>query len=195
MSAKTVDVNLLEKDEFSDSPIGHIVTWAITYGRYIMISTEIIVLLAFVSRFSLDRKLTDLNEAIGQKQAIIEANQPFEEEVSKIQTQLARTKTLMSTQVKPVEILGITKNILPMDVMLDSLTITPDKIAAQATIGSTEGFAILMNNLQATKQFLKIDINEIKKLPTGGFQLQYTIVLTQPKTTPAVKKTTESSTP
>ena len=66
MPAKTVDVNLLEKDDFSESPIGRIVTWAITYGRYIMILTEIVVLLAFISRFSLDRKLTDLNEAIGQ---------------------------------------------------------------------------------------------------------------------------------
>lgn len=192
MSAKTVDVNLLEKDDFSDSPIGHIVTWAITYGRYIMISTEIVVLLAFVSRFSLDRKLTDLNELIGQKQAIIEANQPFEEEISRIQTQLARTKTLMASQTKPVEMLEITKTILPMDVMLESLSITPEKIIARATAGSTEGFATLMNNLQATKEFLKVDIAEIKKMPTGGIQLQYTVTLTQPKPIPVEKKPIET---
>jgi Tfp pilus assembly protein PilN len=187
MSAKTVDVNLLEKDDFTDSPIGHIVTWAVTYGRYIMISTEIVVLLAFVSRFSLDRKLTDLNEAIGQKQAIIEANQPFEEEINKIQTQIARTKTLLANQNKPIEMLAITKNILPMDVMLESLTITPEKIVTQATAGSTEGFATLMNNLQATKQFTKIEIGEISKLPTGGIQLQYTVSLVQPKAVAVVK--------
>lgn len=188
MSAKIVDVNLLEKDEFSDSPIGHIVTWAITYGRYIMITTEIVVLLAFVSRFSLDRKLTDLNEAIGQKQAIIEANAPFEDEINRIQTQLTRTKTLMASQEAPIEMLRITKSILPIDVLLESLTITPDKITAQAVAGSTAGFATLMNNLQATKQFIKVDIGEIKKLSSGGIQFQYTVSTTQPKTTATVKK-------
>jgi Tfp pilus assembly protein PilN len=188
MSAKTVDVNLLEKDEFSESPIGRIVTWAISYGRYIMILTEIVVLLAFVSRFSLDRKLTDLNEAIGQKQAIIEANQPFEEELSRIQTQLTRTKSLLSSQSKPIEMLGIIKNILPSDVILESLTITPEKITVEANAGSTQGFATLMNNLQATNQFLKVDIGEIKKLPTGSIQFQYTVTTAQPKIV-AVEKT------
>jgi len=195
MPAKTVDVNLLEKDDFSESPIGRIVTWAITYGRYIMILTEIVVLLAFISRFSLDRKLTDLNEAIGQKQAIIEANQPFEEEISKIQTQLARAKSLMSDQKKPIETLGTTKNILPIDVMLESLTITPEKISAQATAGSTRGFATLMNNLQATKEFMNVDIGEIKKLPTGVIQFQYTVTLTQPKPVAVEKQPVETTLP
>src|SRR3989344_3425468 len=69
-----IDINLIGEGDFSRTPIGRIVTWATTYGRYIMILTEIIVLLAFISRFSLDRKLTDLKEEITQKQAIIETN-------------------------------------------------------------------------------------------------------------------------
>jgi Tfp pilus assembly protein PilN len=193
MPAKPLDVNLLDKDDFSESPIGRIVTWAITYGRYIMILTEIVVLLAFISRFSLDRKLTDLNEAIGQKQAIIEANQPFEEELNKIQIQVSRAKLLMSDQKKPIGMLEIIKNILPMDVMLESLTITPDKISAAATAGSTQGFATLMNNLQATKEFVKVDIGEIKKLPTGTIQFQYSITLMEPKPVAVEKKPVETT--
>jgi Tfp pilus assembly protein PilN len=192
MPARTIDVNLLEKDAFSESPIGHIVTWAITYGRYIMILTEIVVLLAFVSRFSLDRKLTDLNEAIEQKQTIIEANQSFEDEINGIQAQIARTKSLISSQGKPIEALALTKNVLPVDVVLETLAITPEKITTQATAGSTQGFATLMNNLQATQQFIKVDIGEIKKIPAGGIKFQYSVVLTEPKPVAAPKPKQES---
>jgi Tfp pilus assembly protein PilN len=179
-ATSSVSVNLLGNDNFSESPIGRIVAWAITYGRYIMITTEIIVLLAFISRFSLDRKLSDLNESIGQKQAIIESNLPFEEELTRVSTQLTRVKTLMASQNKPFELLQIIKSILPMDATLSQLTITTDKISAITTIGSTESLAVFMNNLQSVKQFVKVDIGEIKKLPIQGVQFQFTVSLTQP---------------
>ena len=67
------NINLL-KNSSDQSPLDRITDWALTYGRYIMIGTEIVVLLAFISRFSLDRKLTDLKEEIGQKQQILLAN-------------------------------------------------------------------------------------------------------------------------
>ena len=75
MPAKQPTINLIGEEEMAHTPVGRIVAWAVTYGRYIMIGTEIIVLLAFISRFSLDRKLTDLNDEVSQKQAIIDANQ------------------------------------------------------------------------------------------------------------------------
>jgi Tfp pilus assembly protein PilN len=189
-ATSSVSVNLLGNDNFSESPIGRIVAWAITYGRYIMITTEIIVLLAFISRFSLDRKLSDLNESIGQKQAIIESNLPFEEELTRVSTQLTRVKTLMATQNKPYELLQIIKSILPMDATLSQLTITTDKISAITTIGSTESLAVFMNNLQSVKQFVKVDIGEIKKLPIQGVQFQFTVSLTQPAKTSTQKQVT-----
>ncbi len=77
MPAQPVSVNLLDQPEFTSSSIARLINWTITYGRYIMIGTEVIVLVAFISRFSLDRKLTDLREEIAQKQIILEANADF----------------------------------------------------------------------------------------------------------------------
>ena len=67
MPADIVRINLLGSQDLEHTPWGRIVAWATTYGRYIMITTEIIVLLAFISRFSLDRKNTDLTEEVTQK--------------------------------------------------------------------------------------------------------------------------------
>ncbi|HCS79450.1 TPA: hypothetical protein DIV55_06990, partial [Patescibacteria group bacterium] len=64
-------INLLTRKDFDASLVGRILRWSLIYGRYIIVSTEIIVLLAFIYRFSLDRQITDLNEEIEQKSAIV----------------------------------------------------------------------------------------------------------------------------
>ena len=83
MPAKTI--NLLIHTDFDKTFLGKFLRWSLTYGRYIIICTEIIVLLAFIYRFSLDRKITDLNDEIEQKSAIIAANSNFEEQFRNLQ--------------------------------------------------------------------------------------------------------------
>jgi hypothetical protein len=65
------EINLLPREEFEKKPIGKFLTWALSIGRYIIIFTELIVILAFLSRFKLDRDLSDLNQSIREKQAVI----------------------------------------------------------------------------------------------------------------------------
>ena len=71
MPAAHPTINLLGQDTSANSPWNRIMDWISTYGRYIMITTELIVLIAFASRFSLDRKLTDLKEDAMQSMASI----------------------------------------------------------------------------------------------------------------------------
>jgi Tfp pilus assembly protein PilN len=193
MPAKNVSVNLLERDQFAESPIGRVITWVTTYGRYIMITTEIIVILAFISRFSLDRKLTDLNEAIAQKQAIIETNQDFEKEVINIQKKLSDVKVLINNQNKAVNILSSLKTILPPDVYLETLNLTNSQLSTQVVAGTNEGFAVLMNNLTLNKQYTKIEVGDIKKTPMTGVKFQLNISLTEPKRIKSVEEVTELS--
>ncbi|OGG01363.1 hypothetical protein A2Z33_02330 [Candidatus Gottesmanbacteria bacterium RBG_16_52_11] len=158
-----------------------------------MILTEIIVLFAFFSRFSLDRKLADLNEQIEQKQAIIEANLPTEMEIRKVQQNIAEIKTLIETQEKPVNNLTVIKSLLPSDVYFETLEITPTGISADSIAGTIEGFSVFLGNLQAVGKFQAIDIEEIKKEPLRGIVFRFTAKteLPKPKTTP--KAATEAS--
>lgn len=177
MPAEQPIVNLLEHDVFEESPIGRILTWATTYGRYIMITTEIVVLLAFISRFSLDRKRVDLDEAIESKMAIIEVNQPFEKEVRSVQTELSLIKTLLNEQTKPLTTLRLVKSLLPQDVYLELYNYETDKLSLSAVAATTQGFMVFMNNLQSSPQFLKIDIGEVRKTPQKGISMKITISL------------------
>jgi hypothetical protein len=182
MPAKATSVNLLEHDQSAESPIGRILNWATSYGRYIMITTEIVVILAFISRFSLDRKLTDLNETIAQKQAIIEANQPFEKDVLLIQSRLAEIKSLISSQNKFSDIILLFKSLIPPGVLVSSININPNQILLDVTASSTESFSEIINNFSQTPQFYDVNIGDISKDPSRGIQFKLTINLQTPTT-------------
>ena len=77
---KKRQINLLPQEEFAASTLGRVLNWLLTTFRYIVIVTEIVVMTAFLSRFWLDAKSTDLNELIKQKQAVIAASADFEKE-------------------------------------------------------------------------------------------------------------------
>ena len=55
-----VPINLLPKTEFELSFWGRFIKWALSTGRYIIILTELVVIIAFMSRFKLDRDASDV---------------------------------------------------------------------------------------------------------------------------------------
>lgn len=172
MPADPIRINLLGTQDLEHTPWGRLISWATTYGRYIMITTEIVVLLAFISRFSLDRKNTDLTEELTQKQAILRANTAFELEIRSLQANLATAKTLLSTQAKPVELVNTIETLLPPDVYLSNLEITRNKLSLSATAGSAQGFAQFLSNLEATKLIQNVLLGDIEREPMSGIDFQ-----------------------
>ncbi len=174
MPANNVNINLLGESDMEHTPLGRIVGWAVTYGRYIMIGTEIVVLLAFISRFSLDRKLTDLKEEVSQKQEIIQANLPFEADVRSLQDKLAKIKTLKTQPLNSLAILTSFQTILPSGMYLKTLNIESDRVTVSAIAGSTGAFAQFIANMQNARTLTNVDIGDITRDPLLGIQFTFT---------------------
>lgn len=174
MPADFVRIDLLDKNDLSRSPYGRIITWAITYGRYIMIGTEIVVLLAFISRFTLDRRLTDLREEIAQKQAILTANASFENEVRSLQNQLAKTKALLTDQAKPLDILTALTATVPSGISFASYDFGDNKLSIAAFARDTQAFSQFLSNLQANKYLASIDVGDVSRDQLRGIQFKFT---------------------
>lgn len=189
MASREVSINLIGEEEMAHTPLGRIVSWAVTYGRYIMIGTEVVVLLAFISRFSLDRKLTDLNDEISQKQAIIEANADFEQQFRGAQNQISNISNLETAPSHMIEALNTIQSLLPADVYLNSLDVASDKLTANAAAGTAGGFSALITNLQSTRIFTNVDIGDIKRDPITGIQFQFTATLAGAATPTPTPKT------
>lgn len=184
MPAKSVSINLLGDSETQHTPLGRIVNWALTYGRYIMIGTEIVVLLAFISRFSLDRKLTDLKEEVGQKQDIIQANLPFEEDVRALQDKLSKIKALKSQPANALTVLASFQTILPAGMYLKSFTLDQSQVTISAVAGSTGALAQFIANMKNAKTLTNVEIGDITRDPLLGIQFTLTASLpgaTKPK--------------
>jgi Tfp pilus assembly protein PilN len=179
--AKQSSVNLIGEEEMEHTPGGRIVMWAVTYGRYIMIGTEIIVLLAFISRFSLDRNLTDLNDEVSQKQAIIDANRDFEANFLTIQDKLTNVQALLTSPSVTSNALNTIQAMLPIDAHLEELNIETGRVVGKVVANTTAGFSQMVANLQAASIFSQVEIGDVKRSPTTGIQFTFTGTIAGPK--------------
>ena len=174
MPAKNIAINLLGDSELEHTSLGRIVAWAVTYGRYIMIGTEIVVLLAFISRFSLDRKLTDLKEEIREKQDIIQANVQFEHDIRSLQDKLTKIKTLTTQPITPLDVLIFFQGTVPPGVYFKSYDLSGGKLNIDANAGSTDAFSQFIANLQASKIITGVDFGNITRNPLSGIRFTFT---------------------
>lgn len=170
---KKRDIDLLPREEWEKTPFGKFLKWTLTVGRYIVIVTELIVILAFLSRFKLDRDLTDLHEEIKEKQAIVESVSDFEDEFRFLQKRLATIERLEKKQVVTGEVVEELSRLLPPDVALADLTITDKKINLTATALSEQGLALFLNNLKASPKFANLALTNLSSGTEKGVGIQF----------------------
>lgn len=158
---KKREIELLPREEWEKTSLGKLLKWTLTVGRYIVIATELIVILAFLSRFKLDRDLTDLYEDIKQKQAIIEASSDFEEEFRFLQKRLATIEDLEKKQLATAGIIEEISLLIPLDVSLTELRFDGKEVSLTATALSEQGLASFINNLKTSDRFEKIVLSDV----------------------------------
>ena len=83
------------------SVLDQFIDWALTYGRMIVMFTEVIALGAFLFRFGLDRQLVDLHDKIKRDEQYIGAYQNNETTYRNLQNRLHVALTI-DTQAKVV---------------------------------------------------------------------------------------------
>ena len=169
---KKVNINLLIKDDLSKSFYGQLLSWVLTYGRYIIIITQIIVLSVFFLRFKLDRENTDLEESVSQKRAIIESITDLEKDIRVIQGKLSNVGQITTNQDFPSKILRFLQNELHSDTVFTVLSFTEENISFSATSGSLKSFSHLLSQLQKNKKFIDVSLKEINRRPDGRVEFK-----------------------
>lgn len=167
MPADRIAINLLDQAGAANSPFTRIMNWITSYGRYIMITTELIVLIAFASRFSLDRKLSDLKENIMEKQEILEANVDLEQEIRQTQEKISDIKRLILIQSAPIDTLLTIHTLMPVGTHLENLVIDKDKVTTNVIAASSDSFSKFLVNFSSSKKLTGVEIGKIGKKPSG----------------------------
>lgn len=177
---KEKGINLLPQNEFEASILGRVLRWALSTFRYIVIVTEMVVMGAFLSRFWLDAQNSDLNESIKQKVGIISGYQDIEKEFNLAQKRL-KIFSEISKQPPKSEAVKTISSLLPSDVSLTSMSLGIDSSQINAVSASEQGIAQFITNLEAQKQFRKVELSQLASGKENQSYIIFTIKL-EPET-------------
>lgn len=185
----TININLVPKDPFFETLLGRGLKWALSAGRYIVMFTELVVVLSFVTRFYLDRQVTDLNRDIFQKEAVIGSYGSFEQEVRDVQERLDQYQQI-EQEGNIVDTFPSLAEVIPSGVELEELVIYPEKVALKGSVSSQKSLNVLINNLQISRDFHSIVVSKIESESSqnSGFSFQLTAQTQELVTQKAVKK-------
>jgi Tfp pilus assembly protein PilN len=162
------EVSLLPDAENPNSLGSRLLLWLTTVGRFIIVFTELIVISAFISRFWLDRKNSDLSETLRQQKAILESTADFEKEYSLLQQRLRVIKNFYSLRPDySTKITSLTES-TPPDILFNSLNFDLDdksNITANllATALNNETIQRFINNLASNPDIAVVDVKNIEK--------------------------------
>jgi len=172
-------INLLPKDKFSSSTLGRILTWLLSTFRFIVIAVEMVVMLAFLSRFWLDSKNSDLNDEIEQKQAQITASSQIENEFRDIQKRLSIYQGLISTQPSFSNDIKSLTNLIPEDTVLSSISLSEAEDSLSGTSASEKSIAQLIANLQNMDGVKDVSVAQISANKDDPTLIDFNLLLSK----------------
>jgi len=170
MPAKKREISLLPKEkEGLPGTVEKAAKWLVNVGRWIIVFTELIVILSFLSRFWLDQRIADLYDQTVQKTAIIEAAANFEKEFRSFNQRLSQIETLQSQNQNQSETLENIIAILPQGISLKSIKVNNNRKEIEFTVVSPKEstFITLFQNLILTPLFSTVEIANVSTQALG----------------------------
>lgn len=175
MAAPKSTIEFLPQEEWEKTSFGKLLKWLLTIGRQIVIFTELIVILAFLSRFKLDRDLTDLYEQIENKQAVIQASAEFESDFRFLQTQLSTIQNLRNEQLEASQLLEEISQLTPIDVSFSDIDVSDNQASFNATALSEAGLATFIKNLKQSPRFSDLTIDSLSLGTQEGVGISFSL--------------------
>jgi len=175
---KSSKINLLPQEEFTSSTLGRVLTWILSTFRILVIMTELIVILAFLSRFWLDARTTDLNEEIKQKQAIVVASSDFEQKLRSAQEKLKIYSQMTAGGKKATNLINTTSSYLPPEVLLVSVSQIEKEIQVKGQSFTERAIAQFIVNLESSEVFSAVSLSQVDTNRRGDATMVFALKLT-----------------
>jgi len=168
-------INLLLQEEFAGSTMGRVLLWALSSFRIIVIVTEMVVMVAFLSRFWLDARNVDLNDLIKQKQAVLASTSDFEKDFRNTQKRL-KIFSALAPEDRPISsYLATIASYLPSDISLASYTYSGGNIQIKGNAVSEAGIAQFIVNLEESGSFETVEMINLDSSKQESSLLSFTL--------------------
>ncbi|MBI1982296.1 MAG: hypothetical protein HYY87_03730 [Candidatus Levybacteria bacterium] len=144
------------------------INWALTVGRLVVILTELVALLAFLYRFSLDRQLIDLHDQISQKQAVVKLLKQNEDAYRSIQERLFLTSTLIKSGQETTQIFSDILNFAPPDFTFNNILLSQDTVRIDASAQSVSSLTGFIRDIKSYKKTSSVSLDKIENKTVGS---------------------------
>lgn len=176
------EISLLPSEENLNSPLAKITKWATSTGRVVIIFVELIVILAFLSRFSLDRRNADLSETLRQQKAILASTKDFENDYLSLQKRLSYIREFYNNEPQYVSFIDSLISTVPNDIYFQMFTFkkNPDnkQLYCQAQLYSYQEQSLIdfITNAGLNPDIEYVNVQKIeKKTKDNKYYLDVTI--------------------
>lgn len=136
--------------------------------------TQLIVMGAFIYRFTLDRGLTDLRKTIAKDVAIVKSYDQVEREFILTQKQVAQAKLSLDSQMQILRTMDEVERITPSSVWFERVAISPSTLTLSAYAASLSAFGQFLTAVQSNPLFSGIKIAKLESSNSGS-QMQFDI--------------------
>ncbi|MBI4099564.1 hypothetical protein HY440_01005 [Candidatus Microgenomates bacterium] len=161
-SPKTVEVNLLPGEDLETRPGGKFLKWALSWGKRIVIITEGIVILAFLSRFWLDTTVADLTEKITSKKGAVEASAKFEKTFRQTTERIEKAGRI-EQETSLLAVYDKARTLIPNGITISQMAVTTKGLTLTGT-GTETSLAVLVAAFRKSPSFDDLTIDKITKV-------------------------------
>jgi len=151
--------------------------WTLTSGRLIVIITEVVAVIAFAYRFSLDERLVDLRSLIKQKQNVISVLKNDESKYRNLQDRIAIASSFSTKAAKSNQTITDIVNLVPNYVGISSFVLNKDRLNMDIEVSSLSSLANLIDSLKKNPDIKSISIDNVANNPSVGLSVDTTIML------------------
>ncbi len=166
-------INLIKEDKRKKNLLDKIIYFSLYYLRYILVFTQLVVIIVFFYRFKLDQEIIDLKDRLNQKKEIVQISKNLLEEARKYELKLNYIKPILDKQNQQLEKVNYLLSIFPNDIYLETMSIDEDEINLSGFSYNNKIIKLFYNRLIRDKKFAEVNLSDLKKTNIGYvFNLQ-----------------------
>jgi Tfp pilus assembly protein PilN len=159
MAKFSASINLLED---KNKTLDLIISWALTFGRALVIIVEVVALGAFLYRFSLDNQLQTQQAKIKQEQAIVAYQKASEIKYRDLQTRLALASSVSKESTQDLKAFKDIIALAPNGFSFTLLSLNNNKIQIEATSTSVVALSGFIDKLKAYPNINSVSLDKIQ---------------------------------
>ncbi len=143
-------------------------TWSVTVGRILVILTELVALLAFAYRFTLDRQIGDLKDQTQQKSVLVSAMAANEQTYRNVQERLLLISSANQINTQMQTRLATVLHSFPTDMTLNNISQTTSSIRVDAQFTQLDSVTQFVNSLRNDPNTLSLSVDKIDNRTSLG---------------------------